>query len=1044
MAGYIPGFDVVRYDAKGFMHRVTGGTVTLYNETASTSIGTRAISSDGIVAMGSITGSVGDVVRVSHGSYAGTVQFTLTATQDEAFTTTDNAAATFVVEDLRSTTTQTDAATAYLIDLDNPNVKPRRLGVFKADATTLIPLDQAAVEKNYRVKWVSRDQNFADTGFNLGTAPSEDVTVPAFSVGASVTLASEAEVLAGTEATKLITPEVLAALWVKGSDIASASTITVGDGGFFNVTGTTTITDIDPATDRAGRLFALTFASSLILTHGANLWLAGSKNITTAAGDIAFFRSYGSDVVKLEHYQRAVNFPRTQKEVYLEQYGFSSTGMAAAITAIGSTRCNLVIDQDWTATSSHTTVATTNVVYRNGAKVTLSGGVSVTHNRFEDPGSVQVVSGVDASNHFLFGAGAVRNGRYNIAWYLGIGSTSDATYPMTDIITSIGTNGGGIIYGPAGSWKLNNITLPDYVIVEGDGQGQDSGGTRWLARDSSTAYIFRSYRNFRNHHIQNCVLDTAGYTTTYPWKIEGTSGYSGFGVTGKNVTFYSNGAIASSCYPQLSVQSDAAYEVVGGLFENCQWITANGSKAFYCDSINTQFTFVAPRVISGSGDSYGFDFYRCGYPVVINPDFRGQAGSYVTPATSIGTVTGTISTSGTTLTAVSGTYFTEAMRGARVFKSGGVDAYIIDLPSTTTATLSTGATSGFTAQTVNVYKTTVPNTSRGGTCIRFGDIAVGKVDGGQEESYNYFLKIIGVGYDRPIHINNVRIQDHIEIDGSCSLYMDGNYRYSNCFSDTAGTSAHIHSNDTVYPTLVTNSAITLTKSNDWGPNHAGSSVFRMNTGYKTGLFQQEIEYFTRILDTSGAALTRPLFEVATTYEASGVTGQLLQRWSLYDACKNFLYGLSLYRDDPNVNPGYWIWKTTQSHPYNGALFGFVTGYSTDVKADVTQTTSRTATVSANGATGIITLYTYASTVLEAGESIAFTFNNTYIKNGCDFRVEVIDGASSTLTKAWSSDWGGNAATIRVMNLSQTTDENGSAIKLKYRIEADGGQAGIVP
>ena len=1042
MAGYIPGFDVIRIDAHGFRVPLTSGNVTLDNLNDGAGSYTRAISADGVVAGGSLTGSAGDIIQVSHASYSGTVQFVLTATQDEAYTTTDNAATTFVVEDLRATTTPTDAATAYLIDLDNLDVKPQRLGVFKADATTLIPLSQAAVAKNYRVKWVSRDRNFLDTGFNLGTAPSEDVTVPAITT-ATVTLASEAEVLAGTEATKLITPEVLAALWVKGADIASASTMSVGDGGFFNVTGTTTITDIDPATDRAGRLFALTFAGSLILTHGTNLWLAGSKNITTAAGDIAFFRSYGSDVVKLEHYQRAVNFPRTQKEVYLEQYGFSSTGMAAAITAIGSTRCDLVIDQDWTATASHTTVATTNVVYRNGAKVTLSGGVTVTHNRFEDPGSVQVVSGVDASNHFLFGAGAVRNGRYNVSWYLGIGSTSDATYPITDIITSINTNGSGVIYGPSGSWKLNDITLPDYVSVEGDGQGQDSGGTRWLARDASTAYVFRSYRNFRNHHMQNCVVDTAGYTTTYGWKIEGTSGYSGFGISGKNVTFYSNGAVAASCYPQLSVQSDAAYEVVGGLFENCQWITANGSKAFYCDSINTQFTFIAPRVISGSGDSYGFDFYRCGYPVVINPDFRGQSGSYVTPATSIGTVTCTIATSGTTLTATSGT-FTDSMRGARVYKAGNLDAYIIDLPSTTTATLSTGATTGFTAQTVNVYKTTVPNTSRGGTCIRFGDIAVGKVDGGQEESYNYFLKIIGVGYDRPIHINNVRIQDHIEIDGSCSLYLDGNYRYSNCFSDTSGTSAHIHSNDTVYPTLVTNSAVTLTKSNDWGPNHAGSSVFRFNTGHKTGLYQQEIEYFTRILDTSGAALTRPLFEVATNYEASGVTGQLLQRWSLYDACKNFLYGLSLYRDDPGTNPGYWIWKTTQSHPYNGSLFGFVTGYSPDVKADVTQGTSRTTAVTANGASGIITCYTYASTQLQPGESITFTLNNTYIKNGCHFDVQVIDGATGTKTEAKALDWGGNAATITVKNGHLSTAETSTALKLKYRVWADGGQAGITP
>ncbi len=274
--------------------------------------------------------------------------------------------------------------------------------------------------------------------------------------------------------------------------------------------------------------------------------------------------------------------------------------------------------------------------------------------------------------------------------------------------------------------------------------------------------------------------------------------------------------------------------------------------------------------------------------------------------------------------------------------------------------------------------------------------------------------------------------------------MRGNYRYSNAFSDTSGTSAHIHSDDTVYPTLVTDSSVTLTKSNDWGPNHAGSSVFRTNLGYKTGLFQQEMGYFTRILETSAAELTRPLFEVATTYEASGVTGQLLQRWSLYDSCDNFQYGLSLYRDDPNVNPGYWIWKTTQAHPYNGALYGFVTGYSSDVHAAVTQGTSRTTAVTCNSATGVITCYTYASTQLQPGESITFTLNNTYIKNGCHFDVQVIDGAVGTKTSADSYDWGGNAATITVTNGHLTTAETSTALKLKFRVWADGGQAGRTP
>jgi len=1020
MAGYIPGFDVVRYDAKGFMHRVTGGTVTLYNETASTSIGTRAISSDGIVAMGSITGSVGDVVRVSHGSYAGTVQFTLTATQDEAFTTTDNAAATFVVEDLRSTTTQTDAATAYLIDLDNPNVKPRRLGVFKADATTLIPLDQAAVEKNYRVKWVSRDQNFADTGFNLGTAPSADVTVPAISGIGGGDVTGDAS-----------STDKAVVLWngTSGTDIQNSTMIydTVNRW----LAGLRGI-DLSGSSSGAVKIRVPAAAGTNTITLPA-----GTTDFSATGGSKRFVRQDSAGAALTVDSIHGADLTLNLKTVYLEQYGHTNSGLAAAITAVGSTRSLLIITEDLTVSTSQTIPATCLVRIDNGAKILPTSNATVTIGNFRSPGHVQCFGAIDANNHVVFGAGAVEH--YDLTWYMGLSSSSNCTYAINDIITSVNSSGGGTMYLPNGSWKVHEITVPNYFEVYTTGQGQDSSGGRLIPYDSSTTYLVRSTGNVRNFKFTNVVFSDNGSTTCELFRIHGTSGSSGFGGTFDNCTFHGSGT--TSRPTQVNFSTDAAYEFIGLYFKNCQWITVDGSKSFYCDTINTSVTFNTCRIQNGSGSSYGLDFYRCGYIKVINPDFRGSGGSYATPSTSIGTVTCTISTGGTALEATSGT-FTRAMLGQRVFKSGNLDSRIIDIIDSTHATVSTAATTGFTAQVCTIYKY-VDNTSRSGYCIRLGDIASADIDMPQNEGYNYFLTIIGVGYDRPIRINGGKIQDKIHIDGSCSLYLNGPELYSNTFSDTSGTDARIYCKSPVSATTV--QGVTLTKANHFGPDHAGGSVFLEDLGYRTGHYQDDTSGFRRHLETTGSALTRPLFEVATTYESDGVVGQLLQRWSLYDSVsRSFLYGLSLYRDDPAVNPGYWVEKTTQAHPYNGKLFGFVTGYTTDVKADVTQTTSRTATVSANGATGIITLYTYASTVLEAGESIAFTFNNTYIKNGCDFRVEVIDGASSTLTKAWSSDWGGNAATIRVMNLSQTTDENGSAIKLKYRIEADGGQAGIVP
>lgn len=133
-----------------------------------------------------------------------------------------------------------------------------------------------------------------DPIIGLGSSPSIPVS------------ASATEQLTGTNAAKFATPDSVAALWEKGADIASAGTVSMGEGGYFNVTGTTTITDIDFSTDKAGRKAWIKFAGILTLTHNATtLILPGGANITTAAGDTACFVSEGSGAVRCVAYGRA-------------------------------------------------------------------------------------------------------------------------------------------------------------------------------------------------------------------------------------------------------------------------------------------------------------------------------------------------------------------------------------------------------------------------------------------------------------------------------------------------------------------------------------------------------------------------------------------------------------------------------------------------------------------------------------------------------------------------------------------------------------------
>jgi hypothetical protein len=93
--------------------------------------------------------------------------------------------------------------------------------------------------------------------------------------------------------------------WAKGADVASASTLTLGDdGNYFDITGTTTITAI--ATKGAGTVVKLHFDASLTLTHHAtDLILPGGANIVTAAGDEAEFVEYATGDWRCTNYTRA-------------------------------------------------------------------------------------------------------------------------------------------------------------------------------------------------------------------------------------------------------------------------------------------------------------------------------------------------------------------------------------------------------------------------------------------------------------------------------------------------------------------------------------------------------------------------------------------------------------------------------------------------------------------------------------------------------------------------------------------------------------------
>lgn len=79
-------------------------------------------------------------------------------------------------------------------------------------------------------------------------------------------------------------------LGAKGDDVASANDITLGDGNYFDITGTTNINTISATGWTEGSIVTLQFDAILTVNHltsgtGAQIDLQGAANFTTAAGD---------------------------------------------------------------------------------------------------------------------------------------------------------------------------------------------------------------------------------------------------------------------------------------------------------------------------------------------------------------------------------------------------------------------------------------------------------------------------------------------------------------------------------------------------------------------------------------------------------------------------------------------------------------------------------------------------------------------------------------------------------------------------------------
>ena len=118
--------------------------------------------------------------------------------------------------------------------------------------------------------------------------------------------------------------------WKQGSDVASATAVTLGSGNTFTITGATTIETF--SSKGVGTIVFLRFASALTLTHNAtDLVLPTGANITTAANDWLIMEEYASGDWRVVSYMRASGLPLVNPTGFEVQY--KKTDITSASTA---------------------------------------------------------------------------------------------------------------------------------------------------------------------------------------------------------------------------------------------------------------------------------------------------------------------------------------------------------------------------------------------------------------------------------------------------------------------------------------------------------------------------------------------------------------------------------------------------------------------------------------------------------------------------------------------------------------------------------------
>ena len=286
--------------------------------------------------------------------------------------------------------------------------------------------------------------------------------------------------------------------WAATQTIASAATTNIGaaTSNSVIVSGTTTITSL--GTIAAGAERCVTFSGALTLTHNAtSLILPGGANITTAAGDVAYFASLGAGNWRCTTYVRANGTPLVPLLNFLESVNTASPNAGTPVVSLAAT--NAATNVDVALVPKGQGAITARIADGTAAGGNKRGSYAVDLQTLRTT-AAQVASGICS---FAAGTGCTASGSRSIA----IGNSTAASG-----VDSIAAGGfASIASGQLSATFGGNDNLADAKLAYSFGNGARARG---IANSWQVGFIERASADRQKRHLPLIALTTNTTPTT--------------------------------------------------------------------------------------------------------------------------------------------------------------------------------------------------------------------------------------------------------------------------------------------------------------------------------------------------------------------------------------------------------------------------------------------------------------------------------------------------------------------------------------------------